>query len=133
LPRQNLARVTAAEWFAGGERIWYDPNSARVLTEAEAAATAGALRVFERDLGVIARDMDGAVALYVGGSEEDAYEHRQIRAARERVPRADVLTFPGGHLTTSEHPDLLAAAIRDIADRHNVRTPPPPTDDTHPQ
>jgi pimeloyl-ACP methyl ester carboxylesterase len=36
------------------------------------------------------------------------------------VPRAEVLTFPGGHLTTSEHPDLLAAVIRDIAARHGM-------------
>jgi hypothetical protein len=28
-----------------------------------------------------------------------------------------------GHLTTSEHPDLLAAAIRGIAARHRVGTP----------
>jgi pimeloyl-ACP methyl ester carboxylesterase len=75
------------------------------------------------DLAAIARDLDGAVALYVGGSEEDAYEHRQISATRERVPQAEVLTFPGGHLTTSEHPDVLAAAIRDVADRHGVGTP----------
>ena len=67
---------------------------------------------------------DGA-KLYVGGSDEDPYEHRQIPATRERVPRAEVLTFPGGHLTTSEHPDLLAAAIRDIAVRHGVGTPAP--------
>jgi pimeloyl-ACP methyl ester carboxylesterase len=53
LPRPDQARVTAAEWFAGGQRIWYDP---------------------------------------------------------------------GGHLTTSEHPDLLAAAIRDVAARHGVST-----------
>ena len=66
---------------------------------------------------------DGTVALYVGGSDEDPYEHRQIAATRERVPQAEVLTFPGGHLTTSEHPDLLAAAIRDIAARHGVGTP----------
>jgi pimeloyl-ACP methyl ester carboxylesterase len=72
------------------------------------------------DLAAIARELDGAVPLYVGGSDEDPYEHRQIPAARERVPDADVLTFPGGHLTTSEHPDLLAAAIRDIAARHGV-------------
>ena len=45
--------------------------------------------------------------------------------SRERVPQAEVLTFPGGHLTTSEHPDLLAAAIRDIAVRHGVGTPAP--------
>ena len=72
------------------------------------------------DLAAIAGALDGAVALYVGGSDEDAYEHRQIQATRERVPGAQVLTFPGGHLTTSEHPDLLAAAIRDIAARHGV-------------
>ena len=75
------------------------------------------------DLAAIARDLDGTVALYVGGSDEDAYEHRQFQAARERVPQAEILAFPGGHLTTSEHPDLLAAAIRDIAQRHGVGTP----------
>jgi pimeloyl-ACP methyl ester carboxylesterase len=74
------------------------------------------------DLAAIARDAGDAVALYVGGSDEDPYEHRQIQATRERVPGAEVLTFPGGHLTTSEHPDLLAAAIRDIATRHGVGT-----------
>jgi pimeloyl-ACP methyl ester carboxylesterase len=74
------------------------------------------------DLAAIARDLGGTVALYVGGSDEDPYEHRQIQATRERVPGAEVLTFPGGHLTTSEHPDLLAAAIRDIAARHGVST-----------
>jgi pimeloyl-ACP methyl ester carboxylesterase len=76
------------------------------------------------DLAAVARDLGGTVALYVGGSEEDAYEHRQITATRERVPQAKILTFPGGHLTTSEHPDLLAAAIRDVAGRHGVGTPP---------
>jgi pimeloyl-ACP methyl ester carboxylesterase len=75
------------------------------------------------DLAAIAHELDGTVALYIGGSDEDAYEHRQIPATRERVPQAEVLTFPGGHLTTSEHPDLLAAAIRDIAARHGVGTP----------
>ena len=72
------------------------------------------------DFAAIARELGGTVALYVGGSDEDAYEHRQIPATRERVPDAEVLTFPGGHLTTSEHPDLLAAAIREIAARHGV-------------
>ena len=77
------------------------------------------------DLAAIARDLDGTVAFYVAGSDEDPYERRQIPATRERVPQAEVLTFPGGHLTTSEHPDLLAAAIRDIAVRHGVGTPAP--------
>ncbi len=75
------------------------------------------------DLAAIARDTGGTVALYVGGSDEDPYEHRQIPATRQRVPEAEVLTFPGGHLTTSEHPNLLAAAIRDIATRHGVSIP----------
>jgi pimeloyl-ACP methyl ester carboxylesterase len=75
------------------------------------------------DLAAIARDLDGTVGLYVGGSDEDPYEHRQIQATRQRVPGAGILTFPGGHLTTSEHPDLLATAIRDIAARHGVGTP----------
>jgi pimeloyl-ACP methyl ester carboxylesterase len=75
------------------------------------------------DLAAIARDLDGTVALYVGGSDEDPYEHRQITATRERVSQAEILTFPGGHLATSEHPDLLAAAIRDVAERHGVGTP----------
>ena len=77
------------------------------------------------DLAAIARDAGGTVALYVGGSEQDAYEHRQVTATRERVPEATILTFPGGHLTTAEHPDLLAAAIRGIAERHGVGTPAP--------
>ena len=75
------------------------------------------------DFAAIARELGGTAALYVGGSDEDAYEHRQIPATRQRVPQAQVLTFPGGHLTTSEHPDLLAAAIRGIAARHGVGTP----------
>jgi pimeloyl-ACP methyl ester carboxylesterase len=74
------------------------------------------------DLAAIADKLDAAVAVYVGGSEEDPYEHRQLSAVRERVPEAEVLTFPGGHLTTSEHPGLLAAAIRVIAARHGVGT-----------
>lgn len=77
------------------------------------------------DLAAIARDLDGTVALYVGGSDGDAYEHRQLQATRERVPQAEILTFPGGHLTTSENPDLLAAAIRAIAERHGVGTAAP--------
>jgi pimeloyl-ACP methyl ester carboxylesterase len=77
------------------------------------------------DLAPIARELDGTVVVYVGGSDEDAYEHRQLQAARERVPQAEIVTFPGGHLTTSEHPELLAAAIRDVAERHGVGTPDP--------
>ena len=40
-PGRDQALVTAAEWFGGGQRIPYDPESARVLTEEEAVATPG--------------------------------------------------------------------------------------------
>jgi pimeloyl-ACP methyl ester carboxylesterase len=82
-------------------------------------------RAHRWDLAAIERELGDTVALYVGGSEEDPYEHRQISATRERIPQVQVLTFPGGHLTTSEHPDLLAAAISDIAARHGVGTSVP--------
>src|SRR5258707_284685 len=61
LPQQNEARVTSAEWFAGGQRIWYDPESARVPTAEEAAAAPGALWVFER----VAAAGDGAGAVWL--------------------------------------------------------------------
>src|SRR6202023_4433200 len=56
-PQRDRAPVTAAEWFAGGQRIPYDPESARVLTEEEAAAPPGGLRVFER-VAAAERDAD---------------------------------------------------------------------------
>ncbi|HEY4456414.1 MAG TPA: alpha/beta hydrolase [Pseudonocardiaceae bacterium] len=66
------------------------------------------------DFAAIADALDGTIPFVIGGSEEDPYEHRQIAATRERVPQAEVRTFPGGHLTTSEHPDLLADAIHHL-------------------
>lgn len=57
------------------------------------------------------------VGFHIAGSEEDPFEPRQIVAARERLGPygLDVRMFPGGHLTTSEHPDLLAKAIRELS------------------
>jgi pimeloyl-ACP methyl ester carboxylesterase len=134
-PRAFAADVVQARMFSRG----YHPAPAEftetwsAITRRDGAAfahnAAGFVAEHRRhyadrwDLAAIARDLDGTVALYVGGSEEDPYEHRQLPATRQRVPQANVLTFPGGHLTTSEHPDLLAAAIRDIAARHGVGTP----------
>src|SRR5262245_34615251 len=42
------ARVTADEWFGGGQRVWYDPGWRRVLGEEQGRATRGALQVFHR-------------------------------------------------------------------------------------
>jgi pimeloyl-ACP methyl ester carboxylesterase len=133
-PRAFAADMVRARMYSAG----YRPAPA-VVTEMWSAITrrngapfahnaAGFVAEHRRhadrwDLAAIARDLSGTVALYIGGSDQDPYEHRQIQATRERVPQAEILTFPGGHLTTSEHPDLLAAAIRGIAARHGVGTP----------
>jgi pimeloyl-ACP methyl ester carboxylesterase len=74
------------------------------------------------DLAAIVRELRGTVAFHVAGSEEDPFEPRQITAARERLAPlgVDIQRFPGGHLTTSEHPELLADAIRGLARAHGV-------------
>lgn len=74
------------------------------------------------DLAGIAREVGDSVAFHIAGSAEDPFEPRQIVAARDRLAPAavDIRMFPGGHLTTSEHPKLLADAIREIADASGV-------------
>jgi pimeloyl-ACP methyl ester carboxylesterase len=74
------------------------------------------------DLAAIARELGDAVAFHVAGSQEDPFEPQQIVAARERLAPfgVDIQWFPGGHLTTSEHPELLADAIRGLARTHGV-------------
>ncbi len=81
------------------------------------------------DLAAIVRELRDNVAFHVAGSEEDPYEPRQITAARERLGPfgVGIRMFPGGHLTTSEHPELLADAIRELADAHGVGRPVRPT------
>jgi pimeloyl-ACP methyl ester carboxylesterase len=77
------------------------------------------------DLAAIVRELGDTVAFHVAGSEEDPFEPRQIVAARERLAPlgVDIRCFPGGHLTTAEHPELLADAIRELADAHGVGRP----------
>ena len=49
----------------------------------------------------------------VGGSDEDPFEHRQIDLAEERLGKLglQIERLPGGHLTTNEQPEALAALI----------------------
>ena len=49
----------------------------------------------------------------VGGSEEDPFEHRQVDLAEERLGKLglQIERLPGGHLTTHEQPQALAALI----------------------
>ena len=49
----------------------------------------------------------------VGGSDEDPFEHRQVDLAQERLGKLglQIERLPGGHLTTHEQPEALAAMI----------------------
>ncbi len=49
----------------------------------------------------------------VGGSDEDPFEHRQVDLAQEGLGELglQIVRLPGGHLTTHEQPEALAASI----------------------
>jgi pimeloyl-ACP methyl ester carboxylesterase len=50
---------------------------------------------------------------FVGGSDEDPFEHRQVDLAQERLGKLglQIERLPGGHLTTHEQSEALAALI----------------------
>jgi pimeloyl-ACP methyl ester carboxylesterase len=56
------------------------------------------------------------VSFHIVGSEDDPFEGRQAIIARERLGEhgLDVRILPGGHLLTSEYPDLLAQIILEV-------------------
>jgi pimeloyl-ACP methyl ester carboxylesterase len=55
----------------------------------------------------------GQFPFLVGGSDEDPFEHRQVDLAQERLGKLglQIERLPGGHLTTNEQPEALAALI----------------------
>ena len=95
-PPPDQALVTAAEWFAGGRRVWYDPGSARVLTEIEAAATSGALRTMAR--AALERALDIA---HHCGARRIADVAREELVAVGAKPRREAITGRDA-LTASE-------------------------------
>jgi pimeloyl-ACP methyl ester carboxylesterase len=60
----------------------------------------------------------------VGGSEEDAFEHRQVDLSQERLARfgLEIARLPGGHMTTDEEPGALADLITRF-ERENAARP----------
>ena len=60
----------------------------------------------------------------VGGSDEDPFEHRQVDLAQERLGKLGLMIerLPGGHLTTNEQPEALAALIAKF-ERKLARSP----------
>lgn len=65
------------------------------------------------DFGQIFMAYRDQIPFLVGGSDEDPFEHRQVELAQERLGKQglQIERLPGGHLTTNEQPDALAALI----------------------
>ena len=57
-----------------------------------------------------------SISFHVAGSQGDVFEPGQVVKAKEQLGRhgLDIRMLPGGHLTTSEHPELLAGVILDV-------------------
>ena len=65
------------------------------------------------DFGRLFKAYRGEFPFLVGGSDEDPFEHRQVDFAQERLGKLglQIERLPGGHLTTHEQPQALAALI----------------------
>ena len=114
--------VTAAEWFAGGRRIWYDPGSARVLPARET----GALQVFER-VAAAGHDTDTVWLTLLPGFPDGSYGWAQVdrvlgdglgpRLYVEPVGQGDSDKPRRYRYSTGERADLVQALWR----HHGVR------------
>jgi pimeloyl-ACP methyl ester carboxylesterase len=69
------------------------------------------------DFGHIFKAYRDQFPFLVGGSDEDPFEHRQVDLAQERLGKLGlrIERLPGGHLTTNEQPEALAASIATFA------------------
>jgi pimeloyl-ACP methyl ester carboxylesterase len=65
------------------------------------------------DFGRLFKAYCGQFPFLVGGSDEDPFEHRQVDLAQKRLGMLglQIERLPGGHLTTNEQPEALAALI----------------------
>jgi len=145
-PRQDRAWVTADEWFAGGTAtpvitatfmvnggLFADAQTHPWQSTPLLRSPLGALAMWGTQRSP--RRLDASLIqarMYSRGYRPTPEELAGLRSAIIRRNGAAFLHNaagfvgehrPGGHLTTSEHPDLLAAAIRDIAARHGVGAP----------
>jgi pimeloyl-ACP methyl ester carboxylesterase len=68
------------------------------------------------DFGNLFKAYHAQFPLLVGGSDEDPFEHRQVDLAQERLGKLgpQIVRLPGGHLTTNEQPEALAASIAEF-------------------
>src|SRR5262249_19437889 len=128
--RQRLARsfpvfkmMTGALWSKGYKvtdaevRELYDTMNRRdggFYTAAAAGFVVDHQAQGERlDFGRLFEAYRDAVPFLIGGSDEDPFEHRQVDLAQKRLGKRSlqIARLPGGHLTTHEQPEALAALI----------------------
>src|ERR1700748_2766864 len=107
-PRQDRALVTAAEWFGGGQRIPYDPESARVLTEE--AATPGVLRVFER-VAAAKRDADTVWLTMPPGFPDGSYGWARVEGMRGAAPARRLSVEPVGQGDSDKPRDYPSSTV----------------------
>jgi pimeloyl-ACP methyl ester carboxylesterase len=114
-PDYNLQRDELDDWF----KIMNRRDGMHVLHGDAGFVTDHKAQGDRLDFGRLYRAYRAKIVFTVTGAEHDVLEGRQTVAARERLqPEGlDVRFHPGGHLTTHEHPDLLAETIRELADR----------------
>jgi pimeloyl-ACP methyl ester carboxylesterase len=76
------------------------------------------------DFGRLFRTYRDQFPFMVGGSDEDPFEHRQVNLAQRRLGNLglQIARLPGGHLTTNEQPEALAALIASF-ERGRARIP----------
>jgi pimeloyl-ACP methyl ester carboxylesterase len=69
------------------------------------------------DLLSIFQKMNHSVTFHIVGSEEDQFEPRQVKLAKERlgIYGLDIRSIPGGHMSTFEQPQLLTNIILELA------------------
>lgn len=111
-PEYPLSADEAHDWFAIMAR-----RDGMFVLHADAgfvhAHKAGGDRL---DFARLYRAFQAEIDFHVTGAIGDVYEGRQTVAARDRLQGEglDVRFHPGGHLTTHEHPQLLAETIREL-------------------
>src|SRR5499427_10738603 len=68
------------------------------------------------DFGQLFRAYHNQFPFLVGGSDEDPFEHRQVDLAQEQLGKLglQIARLPGGHLTTHEQPEALAALVAEF-------------------
>lgn len=126
---QDKAWVTADEWFGGGERRWYDPASARLLTDPPGEeGQSGLVKVFGRTTGTASPDAVWLTML--PGFPEGSYGWSRVdqllpadlgpRLYVEPVGQGDSDKPEGYAYSTVERADLIGAWWRDLGVRRTV-------------